>query len=260
VGTVAAIGPGVAGMELGRRVLPLRGQGTWQDFVIAPAESCILVPDAFDDLIAAQLYINPMTAWLMLKELPWLRAGDVIAVNAAGSAIAAVLMRFAAASGVHSIAVVRHARHTRRLDTLRAMAVVDTSAVSLRRATMTLTRGAGLAAAFDAIGGDMGATLAHCLRPGGMMLHYGLLSGEPLPAGLAQMIGEGRQIRLFWLRNWRTRATTTEWRAGFSGMMAAMEACKVALPMAACHDLTKVQAAVAAAEKSERDGKIILTA
>lgn len=48
---VAAIGPGVTGMEIGRRVLPLRGQGTWQDFVIAPAEFCIAVPNALDDLI-----------------------------------------------------------------------------------------------------------------------------------------------------------------------------------------------------------------
>jgi NADPH:quinone reductase-like Zn-dependent oxidoreductase len=155
VGSVVAAGNGVTNIRSGDRVLPLRGQGTWQDYVLAPAEFSVPVPDAFDDLTAAQLYINPMTAWLMLREVAGLGPGDVIAVNAAGSALARVLFSFAAERALKSIAIVRNARHTKSLEDLGVCDIIDTSRSDLILKIAALTNGRGVAAAFDAIGADL---------------------------------------------------------------------------------------------------------
>ena len=47
---------------IGKRVLPLRGGGTWQSFVDLPAEFAIEVPDSISDITAARAYINPVAA------------------------------------------------------------------------------------------------------------------------------------------------------------------------------------------------------
>jgi NADPH:quinone reductase-like Zn-dependent oxidoreductase len=54
---------------LGKRVLPLRGQGTWQRYVDCPAEYAIPVPDAVDAHLAARAYINPLAAQMMLPAI-----------------------------------------------------------------------------------------------------------------------------------------------------------------------------------------------
>lgn len=68
---------------IGKRVLPLRGEGTWQHFVDSPAKYAIQVPDSIDDTIAARAYINPVAAWLMLKH--YSPQGKHILVTAGGA-------------------------------------------------------------------------------------------------------------------------------------------------------------------------------
>jgi NADPH:quinone reductase-like Zn-dependent oxidoreductase len=59
--------PAVFAHLLGKRVLPLRGQGTWQQYVDCPAEYAIPVPDEVHSHLAARAYINPLAARMMLN-------------------------------------------------------------------------------------------------------------------------------------------------------------------------------------------------
>lgn len=68
---------------LGKRVLPLRGQGTWQRYVDCPAEYAIPVPDTIDVHLAARAYINPLAAQMMLTRYP--AQGKRVLLTAAGS-------------------------------------------------------------------------------------------------------------------------------------------------------------------------------
>jgi NADPH:quinone reductase-like Zn-dependent oxidoreductase len=68
---------------VGKRVLPLRGQGTWQRYVDCPAEYAIPVPDAVDSRLAARAYINPLAAQMMLTRYP--PRGKRVLLTAAGS-------------------------------------------------------------------------------------------------------------------------------------------------------------------------------
>jgi hypothetical protein len=69
-GTVAAIGPGTsvaAGVRAGARVTLFLVPGAWQDWVLAPSELVVAVPDDLPDAVAAQLMINPLTAVLLRR-------------------------------------------------------------------------------------------------------------------------------------------------------------------------------------------------
>jgi NADPH:quinone reductase-like Zn-dependent oxidoreductase len=50
VGIVEDVGPFVSKKLIGKRVLPLRGEGTWQEFVKTSAEFTVLIPNSIDDL------------------------------------------------------------------------------------------------------------------------------------------------------------------------------------------------------------------
>jgi NADPH:quinone reductase-like Zn-dependent oxidoreductase len=87
VGIVEEVGPLVSRNLIGRRVLPLRGEGTWQELVKTSAEFAVPIPDSIDDFTASQMYINPITAWVTCMEVLKLSPNDVLLVNACGSSI-----------------------------------------------------------------------------------------------------------------------------------------------------------------------------
>lgn len=177
VGIVERIGSSVSTFLLGKRVLPLRGEGTWQQYVKTKANFAIRVPDEIDDEIASQMYINPVTAWLICTEELRLKSDDVLIVNACGSAIGRIFAQLSKVFGYKLIAVVRNDIHTQELQSLGAWAVINTSQESLVDSVRELTYGIGATAGIDSIGGQDGHDLIDSIRPGGTVLSIGLLSG-----------------------------------------------------------------------------------
>lgn len=168
VGTVEEVGPSVSKWFLGKPVLPLRGEGTWQEFVKTPAELAIIVPDYLEDYIAAQLYINPITAWVICTEVLALKPGDDLIVNACGSSIGRVFAQLSRILGFRLIAVTRNNIYTEELTQLGASYVINTGTTPLYDTVMELTNGRGAKAAIDSIGGPSGTNLAYCVSPNGV--------------------------------------------------------------------------------------------
>lgn len=258
VGTVLAAGPGTPTDLVGRRVLPLRGAGTWQELATAPAAWAVPVPDAVDDGAAAQLYINPVAVWLMLTEELRLPPGSVVLVNAAGSACGRIAAGLCRDFGLRMVAVVRNGIHTDDLLAQGAAAVVDTTREPLRPALERLGAGGGAAAALDAVGGAAGMLLLDHLAPGGTLLAYGLLSGALLRPDPAELARRGVRASDYWLRRWVEGCTPMAWRAAFDAVIARVADGRLALPVAATYDLADVAAAVRAAETPGRTGKVLL--
>lgn len=214
VGIVEDAGQGVSRELLGRRVLPLRGEGTWQQFVRAPAQWAVVIPDGVTDDEAAQLYINPMTAWLICREILGLKPGAVLAVNACGSALGRIIAQLCRILGVRLIAVTRNDRHTQELLGLGAASVINTEEISLRPAILELTGGWGADAAVDMIGGRPGTELARCVRGDGNYVTLGLLSGVPLDWAEIRR-GTAARATMFHLRHWNQAAGIQVWQDTF---------------------------------------------
>jgi len=260
VGIVTAAARGVHTPAIGIRVLALRGAGTWQEYVRAPAACCVPVPVNLPDRLACQLYINPLTAWVILTEALHLVPGDVLLVNAGGSAFAHVLIQFARILGYRVILVTRNSLHTARLKALGAYAVLDASVCAVYPAVMYWTHSRGAAAALDAVGGEAGADLAGCVAPGGSFVHYGLLSGRALALSDTQIKNAGLQVRGFWLRSWLQRTSIERYQAVFDKILTLVSTGRVTLLEPACvYDLENVREAVRMAQRPGLAGKVVLT-
>lgn len=258
VGIVEEVGSSVSHELLGKRVLPLRGEGTWQDYVTAPADLAITIPPSMEDYIAAQLYINPITAWITCTEVLQLKEGDILLVNACGSSIGRILCQLSAILGFRLIAVTRNHFYTEELLQLGAFAVINTSDTALHQTVMELTNGRGATAAIDSVGGTAGSDLAFCVRPNGTLVTIGLLSGTPVHWGEISSRTQVN-IRLFHLRHWNQQVSVQTWQDTFSHVIALIMKQKLGLMMPYAHyDLLEVQKAVQMAESSRNRGKIFL--
>ncbi|MGE7718368.1 zinc-dependent alcohol dehydrogenase family protein [Priestia megaterium] len=214
VGIVEEVGPSVSKWFLGKRVLPLRGEGTWQEFVKTSAELAIIVPDYLEDYIAAQLYINPITAWVVCTEVLALKPGDDLIVNACGSSIGRIFAQFSRILGFRLIAVTRNNIYTEELTQLGASYVINTEMTPLYDTVMELTNGRGAKAAIDSIGGPSGTSLASCVSPNGIFLTIGLLSG--IPVDWAEIMHNNKiNTNMFHLRHWNQKVSTRKWHETF---------------------------------------------
>ncbi|MFD0714071.1 zinc-dependent alcohol dehydrogenase family protein [Paenibacillus sp. GCM10027626] len=259
VGVVEEAGAAVPRAFIGRRVLPLRGEGTWQQWVRCPARWAVIVPPEIEDSAAAQLYINPLTAWVICRERLKLQEGQVLAVNACGSAIGRIFVQMARLSGVRMLAIVRSGAYTAELRRLGANVVIDTSQVPLYEAIMEATNGLGADAAIDSIGGGDGTELARSVRAKGTFITIGLLSGKPLDW---RIIGQEKTIlaQMFHLRHWNRDVSEQAWQDAFAQLCFYVRTGTLQLlPAAKRFPLAKITQAVRTVSAAEGNaGKIIL--
>lgn len=172
LGTVEQVPPSHAAL-LGQRVLPLRGDGTWQTYLDIAPDWLIPVPDAIPDSLAARGYINPLTAWLMLTR--WPVAGKHVVLTAASSSCAALLGQWALRMGAASVTgILRSPEHAPRLIGWGMMPLLADNLTEIRNAC----RRADLV--FDAVGGALATAILHFLPPAATLISYGLLSGAPI--------------------------------------------------------------------------------
>jgi NADPH:quinone reductase-like Zn-dependent oxidoreductase len=260
VGIVEEVGPLVSKHLLGKRVLPLRGEGTWQEFVISPADFTVAIPDSIDDFTASQMYINPITAWVTCTEILELRPNDVLLVNACGSSIGRIYAQLSKILGFRLIAVTRNNKYTEELLHLGASDVIDTSKKPLFETVMELTNGMGADSAIDSVGGSSGNELAFCVHSNGHFLTIGLLSG--IQVNWADIVNKAKvNANMFHLRNWNKNVSVNNWQESFSRLIRLIERKELRLMRVdLTDDLLNIKNAIDVVEFSkEAKGKVLLT-
>ncbi|WP_313798919.1 zinc-dependent alcohol dehydrogenase family protein [Cytobacillus sp.] len=260
VGIVEDVGPLVSQHFIGKRVLPLRGEGTWQEYVKTSLEFAVAIPDSMDDFTAAQMYINPITAWVVCTEILKLGQDDILLVNACGSAIGHIFAQLSKVFGFRLIAVTRNNTYTKDLLHLGASYVIDTSAFPLHETVMELTNGEGADAAIDSVGGSSGNELAFCVHPNGNFLTIGLLSG--IQVNWADIVNKAKvNANMFHLRNWNKDVSADKWQETFHRLIRLIQDKQLSLMRKDSHyDLSNIKKAIAAVESSKTaKGKVFLT-
>ena len=129
---------------LGKRVLPLRGEGTWQRFVTCLAEHVIQVPDNISDFEATMAYINPLTARILCKEVFDLKAEDTLLINAGNSFIGSIFAQLSKIMGFQLISIVRKTEQKERLEKLGIKVVLSSDGENIHREVLQLTKGQGV--------------------------------------------------------------------------------------------------------------------
>jgi len=155
---------------LGRRVLPLRGQGTWQTELDCDPAWLVPVPEAIDDGLACRAYINPLAALRMLRR--WPVRGRRVLLTAGGSTCAALLAQWALADGAAEVVAIHRAPgHEAGLRALGAstLPIGDLEAVAAAAARAEVI--------FEAVGGGLAELILSHAPAAADFVSYGLLSG-----------------------------------------------------------------------------------
>lgn len=241
VGTVVAA-EGAAAAMIGRRVLPLRGAGTWQRHIDCDPAWMILVPDAVETSLAARGYINPLAAMLMLRR--WPARDRRVLVTAAGSSCANLLAQWALAAGAcEVIGVCRSPEHRDRLLRLGVTPIEMSGDVEAAAARADLT--------FDAVGGVLASRVLAAMPPAGDFVSYGLLSGQ----GIVRP-SNGPSPQRFHLRDRLEGVSPAVWKGWFGDLWPLLR--RAWLPEAKSFALTEWREALALFETSGRQVKPML--
>lgn len=189
---------------VGKRVLPLRGQGTWQSFVDCRSEFAIPVPDWIVSDLAARAYINPVAALMMLRL--YVPEGKRVLLTAAGSDCGLLLGQWAKRLGASSVTGIhRSAVHATRLAACGITSVSQEDAGAIKRFASESDL------VFDATGGELATSILQQLPESSTFVCYGLLSGIPFRQQHPRPF-----VRWFHLRNYLDGLNSRQWHSLFS--------------------------------------------
>lgn len=243
----------------GRRVAVLNGAaGNWAEQVVIPARQAVPVPDDVDDEQAATFFVNPATAIVLTRHVLSVPAGGWLLQTAAGSALGRMVIRLGKKHGFRTINVVRRREQADELLKLGADAVIAYPGDDLPARVREITGGAGVPFAIDAVGGDTATACLASLSPGGRLVLYSSLSGEPMQLDPRLVITADRRIEGFWLSTWVKRQNPLTMLRLFRQITALMREGVATSAVGATFSLEQIREAVRAADTPGRSGKVLL--
>jgi NADPH:quinone reductase-like Zn-dependent oxidoreductase len=254
VGIVDDPGDGTTALSKGMRVI-FSTIGAWQEYVCVPAKTVIPIPDSLSDEVACQAFVNPFTAWGMLAE-SGLKEGQWLLLTAGASAFSKFVIQLAVKRGIQVICTVRRDEQKAALLALGVKGVINTETESLSKQANAISQG-GVDVVFDAIGGTIGAKALNALKPGGLMMVYGLLSLENIPLNSGLLIFKNLQVKGFWLTTWLASLEAKHRKEVISNVLGMLIAAEIKADTEAAYTLEEAVKALEHANAPGRTGKII---
>ncbi|MCP0886679.1 alcohol dehydrogenase catalytic domain-containing protein [Ligilactobacillus sp. WILCCON 0076] len=235
VGIVTAVGAKVPQKYLGKRVLPLRGEGTWQTLVKTKLEYIVEVPTKISDVDAARLYINPLTATLIVNRVLRIKSGTKILLDGGFSNLNFLFLQMLTKIGCQVDAIARSIESKVNLQTYGCQNVFSLNEFKANRSDKTYDY------VIDSVGGKTGQAAFNATRKEGTFLSVGLLSGEQIDSKVFSQANKPK-IELFYLRHWNAKLSNQAWHFMLQEIMTAVLQKKLLLsPNYAVHSIEKLE-------------------
>ena len=202
---VASGGGGIADAIMGLRVafVAVPGKpGSWSEYSIADAATCIpLIKDVRDEDGAA-LIVNPLTALAMFGIVKQDGSKSFI-VSAGASQLCKLMISAAKDEGYAPIAIVRRDSQIEPLKALGAAHILNSESDSFDNDLRALMRSEKPRIFLDAVANQCCARIFDAMPNSSRWIIYGKLDEEP-PTIIApgQMIFQSKVIEGFWLTRW----------------------------------------------------------
>ncbi len=256
VGRVTAVGANVKHVKAGDLVINLQRENWAQKRRVA-GDDAIPLPAGIDLRQAAMVRINPPTALLMLSDFVKLKGGDWVIQNVANSAVGRLLIVLAHQQGLRTVNVVRRAELADELKGLGAdVVVVDGPDLAARVATAI--GDAPIRLGVEAIGGAATGRIVDCVASDATVVHYGSMSGANPDVGRTNFIYRGVHLTGFMLGRFLARRSAAEIRAIYADLSKQVMTGTLSAPVDAVYPIEEIKAALAHADKSGRNGKILV--
>ena len=207
---------------------------------------------------AATFFVNPASAIVMTRRVLDVPRGAYLLQTAAGSSLGRMVIRLGKKHGFRTIDVVRRREQAEELRRLGADAVIVFPEESVAARVMEITGGKGAACAIDAVGGETGSACIDALAPGGRLLLYSSLSGQPLRIDPRSLMTADRRVEGFWLSEWAKRQNPLRMLWLFRQIKELMAEGIATTEVGATYGLDQIRDAVRHADQPGRAGKVLL--
>ena len=257
VGHVSDVGSAVENFRIGDLVMLLSRENWTQKRKVKAAELLKIDTESENLFQLAMLKVNPATAALMLRNYVELKPGDWIIQDAANSGVGHCVIRLAAKSGVKTINVVRRENLIAPLQGIGADAVLI-GADNLAGQVNQITGGDGVRLAIDAVAGQTSLELASCLVDGGVMVNYGMLSGEPCMVMPDWIVFRHLTLTGFWLATQLRDMPREQIESLYKELINDISQGVLDVPIAATYNIDDIKDALEHAGRENRSGKVLV--
>jgi NADPH:quinone reductase len=176
-GTIAALGRGVAGWNVGDVVCALLAGGGYAEYAVAPAPQCLPVPSGLDPIAAAALPETGFTVWTNVFDRGRLATGETILVHGGSSGIGTMAIQMATAFGARVLVTAGSAEKCAACERLGAERAINYRTEDFGQVVQDVTGGRGVDVILDMVGGDYFPRNLDALAVDGRLVQIALLRG-----------------------------------------------------------------------------------
>jgi NADPH2:quinone reductase len=180
-GRVLAVGDGVKGLMPGQRVAWVYVPGSYAEQIVAPASALVLVPDEIDDLTAAAVMMQGLTASHFATAFYPVQPGDVALVHAAAGGVGLLLTQIIKLRGGRVIGRVSSSDKVAAALAAGADDVIVDAEGEFADEVLRLTSGRGVDVVFDGSGPATFQASLDSLRRCGTFCWFGPVLGGRTP-------------------------------------------------------------------------------
>lgn len=180
-GTVTAAGEGVAGLGAGDRVAWSSVSGSYAQYLLAPAEQVVKVPDGVGLRNAAAAMLQGMTAHYLCKSTYPLQAGQWCLIHAGAGGVGLLLTQMCKLIGASVITTVSNPAKAELSRAAGADEVINYTESDFVAEVGKITDGQGVAVAYDGVGKTTAIGSLKSLQRRGLLALFGNASGAPDP-------------------------------------------------------------------------------
>ena len=236
-------------------LVAFRHKNAWAGFVNIPKQKIILLPKHMPVEKAAQLALNPVTAWALLEEVN-VKAGEWIILSAASSALSKLIIQLASSRSVKTLALIRENDQQTPLLNLGVSAVLYADADNLEMQIQSLTDGEKIAGFLDAVGGELATKMIKVISVNSRIIHYGLFSEQPVMYHNKDIIFKNIIIKGFGIDGWLQSKTVAELDVTWSELIKKVIRPDFKMEVAAKYALEEYKDAIVKS-KTGKGGKVL---
>jgi len=201
IGTVLAVGPGVAGVKVGDRRIIVRSEigvnrrGTLAEKVAVPVASLVPVPQGWSDEQSAGATLVYLTAWQAIDQWTDLPATGVVLVSGASGGVGVAMTHLASAMGYTVVGLSRSKEKSAVLMKQGASLMLDPGDAEWRKKLKAELGARRVDLAIDNIGGELFSQMIETLGENGRVSCVGRLAGPVPQFNTASLFFRRLQIR-----------------------------------------------------------------
>jgi putative PIG3 family NAD(P)H quinone oxidoreductase len=187
-GTVAAVGEGVTGWDVGTPVCALLAGGGYASRVVVPAGQVMPVPDGIDLVTAAALPEVACTVWSNVFMIAGLQPGDAFLVHGGAGGIGTMAIQLTTALGARVFATAGSAEKLDLCRSLGAEVAISYKDEDLVEVVRAHTNGRGADVVLDNMGAKYLERNVSVLADEGRLVVIGLQGGAKAELDLGQLL------------------------------------------------------------------------